>query len=203
MGRKFKSFSVGSTFNIMPEDDLGTDNSRSDSDRINLIMAAGAFGSGEHETSASCLEELEQLESLGGSRVLDLGSGTGILAIAALKLGASSALCVDIESKAVETCAYNCSLNQVHDTARHLCGTMADVESEPFDLTLANIYGDILIDVAEGLVAHTRPGGILLLSGILYEYNFDVRQRYERLGCTVLKNRMLNEFSTIVLQRQY
>lgn len=194
-GRQFNPFPVGKRFNIVPENVQNPANSR-----VNLIMAAGAFGSGEHETSASCLEELEQLTSLQNKQVLDLGSGTGILALAALKLGAQAALCVDIESKAVETCSYNCELNQVQDRVRHCCGTAADIGAETFELILANIYGDILLDIAEDLLEHASPGATLLLSGILYEYNFDVRQRYERLGCRVIKNRMLNEFSTILLQ---
>lgn len=132
--------------------------------------------------------------------MLDLGSGTGILSLAALKLGAESALCVDIEPKAVETCAYNCELNQVQSNVRHCCGTAADIGAETFELILANIYGDILLDIADDLLKHASSGATLLLSGILYEYNFDVRQRYERLGCKVIKNRMLSEFSTILLE---
>jgi ribosomal protein L11 methyltransferase len=195
IGRKFTSFPLGEHFTIVPEYDVAPAG-----ERTNLIMAAGAFGSGEHETSASCIEELEKIPDLQHARVLDLGSGTGILAIAALKLGAGSVLCVDIEAKAVQTCARNCELNQVQDRVRHCCGTLEDVEgSETFDLIVANIYGDILIDIADILIQYARPGATILLSGVLYEYNFDVRQRYERLGCTVLKNRMLDEFSTILL----
>ncbi|MCA1796654.1 MAG: 50S ribosomal protein L11 methyltransferase [Geobacteraceae bacterium] len=194
-GREFITFPLGQCFNIVPE------NTTTPADaRINLVMSAGAFGSGEHETSASCMEELERLAPLQGKDVLDLGSGTGILAIAALKLGAESALCVDIEPKAVGACAYNCELNLVQDRVRHCCGTAADIGAEKFELIVANIYGDILIDIADELLGHASPGAIILLSGILYEYNFDVRQRYERLGCKVIKNRMLSEFSTVLLQ---
>lgn len=203
MGRLFTAFPVGERLSIVPEQDITTPelNPNTAQARLNLIMSAGAFGSGEHETSASCLEELEQLENLHGKKVLDLGSGTGILAIAALKLGAASALCVDIESSAVETCKYNCKLNQVEHQVQHCCGTIADIGAAAFDLIIANIYGDILIEVAAELVPYAKPGSTILLSGILYEYNFDVRQRYQRLGCTVLKNRMLDEFSTVLLHR--
>jgi len=204
VGRLFTAFPVGERLNIVPEQDAKAPklDTNPNQTRMDLVMSAGAFGSGEHETSASCLEELELLKNLHGKKVLDLGSGTGILAIAALKLGAASALCVDIESRAVETCTYNCKLNQVENQVQHCCGTVADIGTDSFDLIIANIYGDILIDVAAELVAHSRPGSTILLSGILYEYNFDVRQRYQRLGCTVLKNRMLDEFSTILLKRE-
>jgi ribosomal protein L11 methyltransferase len=164
-------------------------------------MAPGAFGSGEHETTASCLELLGELPEAPGARVLDLGSGTGILAIAALKLGARSALCVDLDPEAVRTCKRNCELNGVGDRVEHACGTIDQVAGDPFELVLANLYGDILLRVAERLVAGTRPGGVLLLSGILHEDNYDLRKRYQELGCAVLRNRQLEEFTTILLRK--
>jgi ribosomal protein L11 methyltransferase len=164
-------------------------------------MAPGAFGSGEHETSASCLEILAELPAPEGARVLDLGSGTGILAIAALKLGARSALCVDVDPAAVRTCKLNCELNGVGDRVEHACGTIEQVAEEQFELILANIYGDILLQVAELLVASARSGAALLLSGILHEDNFEVRRRYQELGCTELRYRALEEFTTVLLRR--
>jgi ribosomal protein L11 methyltransferase len=70
-----------------------------------------------------------------------------------------------------------------------------------FELILANIYGDILLDVAEDLVNKTASGAHILLSGILWEYNFDVRKKYQKLGCMLIKNRLLDEFSTLLLQK--
>ncbi len=196
MGREFSPFEIGERFRIIP---MGTE--PADDARIDLILAPGAFGSGEHETTASCLEALEGLPELHGARILDLGSGTGVLAIAALKLGAASALCVDIDPAAVETCRLNGELNGVGERLGHYCGTLDCCPEETFDVVLANIYGDILLLVAEDLVSRARPGAPLLLSGILWEYNFDVRNRYERLGCEVVKNRLLEEFSTVLLRK--
>jgi ribosomal protein L11 methyltransferase len=196
MSREFTPFKIGERFRVSPP---GTPAS-SDA-RIDLVMAPGAFGSGEHETTTSCLELLAALPDLSAARVLDLGSGTGILAIAALKLGARSALCVDIDPAAVRTCELNCRLNGVGDRVEHVCGTLDQVESEGFELILANLYGDRLLVAAEVLVAKTRPGGALLLSGILYEDSSDVRRRYQELGCAVLRNRMLEEFTTVLLRR--
>jgi len=164
-------------------------------------MARGAFGSGEHETTASCIEMLEELPDLTGQTILDLGSGTAILSIAAQKLGAGKALCVDIEPKAVTSAQYNCRLNAIDNNIEHRCGTLDAINETQFDLILANIYGDILLDVCADLVKKVRPGGMLLLSGMLWEYNFDVRKKYEKGGCTVLKNRFMEEFSTVLLQK--
>jgi len=171
-----------------------------DDDRGNLIIAKGAFGSGEHETSASCLEILEGM-ALDGKRVLDLGSGTGILAIGALHLGALEAICIDISPDAVRTCRANCEANGFGERTRHIAGDLASLEEGEFDLVLANIYGDLLLDLAGPLVAKVRGGGHLLLSGILWEYNFEVRQHYQALGCRLQKNRMLEEFSTMLLEK--
>jgi ribosomal protein L11 methyltransferase len=167
--------------------------------RLDIVMARGAFGSGEHETTASCLDLLATLPRMRNARVLDVGSGTGILAIAALLLGAGSACCVDICPQAVESARHNCELNSLDDRVNHLAGTLGDIDETSFDLILANIYGDILLDIAPAIVARARSGANILLSGILWEYNFDVRQAFERRGCRVLKNRLLEEFSTVLL----
>lgn len=187
MGRKFRLVAPGT--------------SPATAGRIDIIMARGAFGSGEHETTASCIEVLEELPDLTGRTILDLGSGTAILSIAAQKLGAGPALCVDIEPKAVASARHNCRLNAIGINIEHRCGTLEAIDEAHFDLILANIYGDILLDICADLVEKVRPGGILLLSGMLWEYNFDVRKKYEKAGCTVLKNRFLEEFSTVLLQK--
>lgn len=169
--------------------------------RVPLWMERGAFGSGEHETTRNCLEIIEQLEPNTADRVLDLGSGTGILSIAALLLGAGRAWCVDIEPAAVDSCRRNSRLNRVDERIEHCCGTLDDLDYGDFDIGLANIYGDILLRVADDLAARIRPEGKLLLSGILWEYNFDVRRRYLERGYELLENRMHTEFSTLLLRR--
>jgi ribosomal protein L11 methyltransferase len=195
-GREFVPFEVGERFRVVPPDAPVLDDGR-----IHLVMAPGAFGSGEHETTTSCLELLATLREAEGARLLDLGSGTGILAIAALKLGARNALCVDIDPAAVRTCQANCRLNGVNDRVEHLCGSLDQVAAKPFDLILANIYGDILLALADRLVARARPGAPLLLSGILYQDDFEVCRRYQSLGCVVVLKRTLEEFTTVLLRR--
>jgi len=191
----YQPFNIGTKFRIAPP-------GRSPSaDRIDLVMQRGAFGSGEHQTTRSCLELMENMADLKAAQALDLGSGTGILAIAALKLGADHAVCVDIEAQAVETARANCALNNLEGRTTHIIGTLAKVHKTGFDVILANIYGDILINLAGPLSGKLKQGGTLLLSGILWEYNFDVRQAYEKQGCQVIKNRMLEEFSTVLMKK--
>lgn len=186
---------VGQRFAIVPPDTAAGDGG----DRLPLLMARGAFGSGEHETTQSCLEILEDLTVTDHPRILDLGSGTGILTIAAMQLfPGGHAWCVDIEQTAVISAQHNCTLNQIQGITHH-CGTLETLPETGFNLILANIYGDILLDVAEDLVQRATSGAIILLSGILWEYNFDIRTRYQQLGCKILKNRFMEEFSTVLL----
>ena len=193
----YHPFNIGTKFRITPP---GTP--VSNDNRLDLIMQRGAFGSGEHETTESCLEILGNLPEISDARVLDLGSGTGILAIAALQLGARHATCVDIEPTAVETAEINCRLNGLEDRVTHVTGTLDDVLENDFDIVLANIYGDILLGLAQSLSVKLKAGGTMLLSGILWEYNFDVRHAYEKNGCEVIHNRMLEEFSTVLMHKK-
>ncbi|MCK5914295.1 MAG: 50S ribosomal protein L11 methyltransferase [Desulfuromusa sp.] len=196
MRENYRPFTIGNQFTILPPDITPPE-----ANRIKLIMERGAFGSGEHETTESCLEILETLSLGDDLKILDLGSGTGILTIATLLLHAGDAWCVDIEEAAIQSGQRNCRLNHVDDHITHVCGTLEQLKENDFNLILANIYGDILLDVAEDLVNKAVPGTYILLSGILWEYNFDVRQKYQKLGCKLLKNRLLNEFSTILMQK--
>ena len=192
----YRPLSIGQKLTVLPPGEKVSD------ERIPLWMERGAFGSGEHETTRNCLEIIEQLDLKKTDRALDLGSGTGILGIAALLLGAGKAWCVDIEQRAIDSCHRNSRLNQVHSQIEHCCGTLETLHECDFDLGLANIYGDILLLVADDLATRIRPGGKLLLSGILWEYNYDVRKRYQDLGYELLENRMHSEFSTLLLQRR-
>lgn len=191
----YSPFLVGSRFRVVPP---GTP--PSDDGRLDLVVPRGAFGSGEHETTVSCLEMLEGLGDLRGARVLDLGSGTGILAIAALALGAGWAVLVDNDPRAVEAARLHCAHNGVGDRVAIVHGELKDVREADFDLLLANIYGDILLRVAPDLVARAGRGARLVLSGILWEHNWDIRQCYARLGCELKSNRFLDEYSTLLLR---
>ena len=171
-----------------------------DPDLLDIVVDQGAFGSGEHETTVSCLEVLEGLPGLGGARMLDLGSGTGILALAALRLGASQAVCVDVDPGAVATARRNAELNGLSDRVSHVAGELTQVQESGFDLVVANLYADLLITLAPELLRRVRPGGMLLLGGILWEHAFQVRHTYETLGCTTLDHRVLEEYCTLLLE---
>lgn len=122
-----------------------------------------AFGTGTHPTTALCLETLAALP-LDGRDVLDFGCGSGILAIAALKLGAPRALCVDLDPQALDATAANAAANGVAD---RVAIAAAATPLAAYDCVLANILAGTLIEVRERIAAACRPGGTLVLSGIL------------------------------------
>lgn len=166
--------------------------------QLPLIIKKGAFGSGEHETTKSCLEELEKLKDLKGKRVLDLGCGTGILALAAAKLGAQEVMAVDIDPTAVELSRKNARLNR--QAINVIQGSLGEVSGR-FHLIMANIHGDILMNLAPQLVERLLPGGYLLLSGVAYHENYQVLLTYGRLGIKTLKNRFLEEYTTLLMEK--
>ncbi len=193
----FRPFAIGRSFVVVPpggEIDPGG--------RIPLVVARGAFGSGEHETTSSCLELIETLPDVRGARILDLGAGTGILAMAALLLGASRALLIDNDARAAESCRLHAELNRVTDRVEVIHGELQDPTNELFDIALANIQADILVHVAPQLVRSVRPGGLFVLSGVVWELNWTVRDTWVQLGCDVLRNRFLDEYSTILARRR-
>lgn len=195
-GRIFKAFPVGG-FIVVPEGETVPAGGR-----MPLVMGKkGAFGSGEHETTVSCLEELERLPGVAGMRCLDLGSGTGILAIAAVRLGARSVVAVDIDPAAGVSCAANVSLNRMADHVHSVCGELACIRQDGFDLLMANIYAEIHLALAGEMAALTRRGGFLLLSGIPTQDNFDILRRFEREGCALVQSRYMEEFVTFLFRR--
>jgi ribosomal protein L11 methyltransferase len=195
-GRIFTPFQLGG-FTIIPEGEPLPGQCG-----IPLYLGKkGAFGSGEHETTAACLQQLENIAPLSGCRALDLGSGTGILAIAALLLGAESAVAVDIEWPAALSCSINAALNGVGSRLLTVCGELEALTDSRFELVMANIYADILLPLADRLVELTAPGGLILLSGIPLQDKYDVWSRYTRLGCREVDAVIGEEFVTYLLKK--
>lgn len=125
-----------------------------------------AFGTGLHPTTRGCLLILQQLEPM-PEAVLDVGVGSGILAIAALRLGASRAVGYDTDQLAVDAARANAAANQVHDRLDVRRGTLPEIAGERYPLIMANLVAAILVDLAPRLGAHAAPGGTLIASGII------------------------------------
>lgn len=139
-----------------------------DGNARNIILDPGlAFGTGTHATTNMCLHWLAD-QDLSGQYVLDYGSGSGILAIAAIMSGAAQADAVDIDPLAVEACTENAVRNKVSDQlGSFLPQQLPDEPSHQYDLVIANILAEVIIELHDTLLNHLKPQGTLLLTGIL------------------------------------
>ena len=145
-----------------------------DTDRIRITMDPGlAFGTGTHETTALCLELLDSLVQ-GGERVLDVGTGSGILAIAALKLGAREADGVDIDPMCVRTAGENAERNGVDGRFRVLVGDLSDKAEGVYDIITANIVAAAILSLAPAVPVLMAPGAKFICSGIIDERKGEV-----------------------------
>lgn len=161
--------------------------------RIPVILDPGlTFGTGAHPSTRMCLERMEQTV-FPGSQVIDLGSGSGILSIAALRLGAAHATGVDIDPKAEDIARENAAYNQFGpDRFTALTGNVARDEkmmeklaSQGYDLILVNIVADVIITLAPVLTKLMKPGAQVILSGILDTRLEEVRAALEQNGLRI------------------
>ena len=138
-----------------------------DTDRIVITMDPGmAFGTGTHETTSLCLETLDSMVK-GGERVLDIGTGSGILAIAALKLGAAEAEGVDIDPMCVRTVGENAERNGVVEHFTVLVGDLSDKASGKYNIITANIVAAAILSLAPHVPVLMAPGARFIASGII------------------------------------
>jgi ribosomal protein L11 methyltransferase len=146
-----------------------------------------AFGTGLHPTTRLCLAALESAADRGlidGARVLDVGSGSGILAIAAAKLGARSVLGVDTDPIAIEATDANAARNGLAGRIRARAGSLPSA-APAHDVVLANLIAAVLIELAALLRDELRPGGTLLASGIFVDREAAVRESFDAVGLEV------------------
>ncbi|WMP17417.1 50S ribosomal protein L11 methyltransferase [Thiothrix lacustris] len=149
-----------------------------DDDSVKLLLDPGlAFGTGTHPTTALCLEWLDG-QDVAGQEVLDYGCGSGVLAIAALKLGAKHAECTDIDPQALQATLDNAERNSISSTQFRTCYP-EDLPKQRWDVVMANILAGPLVELAPVLLAALRPGGRLVLSGILAEQTEAIKQAYQ------------------------
>jgi len=161
-----------------------------------IINPALAFGSGHHETTYSCLQAINDLVRK-DDRVLDVGCGSGILSIAAAKLGAQVDIC-DTDEIAVESARENFTLNGV-DYAESWVGSAAHV-SDRYDIVTANIIADVLVMIHNDLRARVKEGGILILSGIIDKYVDKVLDKFQDFETVEkIQNR---EWYTLILKKE-
>jgi ribosomal protein L11 methyltransferase len=178
----FKPLRVGRHLVVAP---TWEDVTRGPEDRIIWIDPGQAFGTGHHETTRLCLEWLEAWaegeHDQGPKLLMDVGTGSGILAIAAALLGFDRILAMDNDPEALQVARENLTLNSVTNRIVLQLGTAAAIKSR-FDVVIANIQALPLMDMAQSLVERLNDSALLVLSGILLEQKESVQSAFEREG---------------------
>jgi len=158
-----------------------------------------SFGTGAHESTKLILLLLEKYVE-GGEKILDVGSGTGVLSIAAIKLGAASSVAVDIDEWCYDNCLENCKLNSVDKQVDVIKGKIDDVSQNNFDLVLANIQKNILLYIAQKISTKVNKNGIVILSGLLLRDEDEIVEQYQSIGFKLIARKIMNEWIAIVFR---
>lgn len=172
-------------------------------DDILLVLDPGmAFGTGLHPTTQMCLQAEEEYVGP-GMTVLDVGTGSGILAIAAVKLGAAGVLAIDNDEQAIEAAAVNVSHNGVEERVTSRLGMLSDLAVGHFDLVLVNILAPVIIDLLarDRLIEYVSPAGHLILSGIIDQQEAEVTAALEEHGGRVVRRETIRDWVALVCAR--
>jgi len=168
---------------------------------ICLVIEPGmAFGTGDHPTTSMCLQALQDaVERKPGASVLDVGTGSGVLAIAAKRLGAGRVVGNDIDPAAVRIAKENAALNQAD--GMDLTDRPLDRLPGEFDVVVANLYAGVLVQLAPRIAAHLAPEGVLAVTGILAHPAGEVAQAFSREGLKPAGRRTSGEWVLLRYER--
>ncbi len=164
-----------------------------------------AFGTGLHPTTRMCLEQVEQRVH-SGMKVLDVGTGSGILAIAAAKLGAESVYAIDNSTVAVESTLANVEMNNLQDRIQVVLGVLDDAEATriagQYDFVIANIIAHVIGSIAPQLAQVVSPTGLLVVSGIIEARRHDAEDPLLAAGLELVEQVMIDDWMALVLRKR-
>lgn len=194
----YKPTRVGHHVVIVPEwenFDAGVD------DAVVKMNPGAAFGTGTHESTRLCIEFIEEFVSK-STRLLDIGTGSGILAVTALKLGAKSAFGIDIDELSTKVALENAQLNGVEEKFNTRLGNLAENISDSYNLITANIVADVIMLLAPDVPRHLSQGGIFVASGIIAERQDEVREKLSDCGLTVFDSKNQKNWVALACRRK-
>ena len=193
----FKAFEIGEKLAVCPS---WEEYNNKDSRTVISLDPGAAFGTGSHATTSLCLEILEKRVT-DDTTVLDIGTGSGILAIAADLLGAESSIGVDIDAQSVKTAIVNAEINGVSDKTEFLVGDLADKISGKYDIVCANIVADVVIRLFDNVADFMKDDGILIVSGIIDMRAPEVEKSALEHGFKISESLMREEWHAYVLTK--
>lgn len=193
----FKAFEIGERLAVCPSWE-SYDNK--DNRTVISLDPGAAFGTGSHATTSLCLEILEKRVT-NDTTVLDIGTGSGILAIAADLLGAKSAIGVDIDAQSVKTAIANAEINGVSEKTEFLVGDLAEKISGQYDIVCANIVADVVMRLFDNVADFMKDDGILIVSGIIDMRALEVEKSAIEHGFKIIESLMREEWHAYVLTK--
>ncbi len=194
----FEPVRIGDRLMIAPSWKLPVETEGRETIQIDPGMA---FGTGTHETTRLCLEAVERYWR--GGRLLDVGTGTGILAIAAARLApCSRVVAIDVDAQALEVARENLAINRVSELVELLEAQPAGLDRSEFDLIVANLTAEAIVDSMGDLANLLASGGLMILSGILIEFAGDVERLLLEGGFKVIDKRLASEWCALIARRK-
>ncbi|RYL91569.1 50S ribosomal protein L11 methyltransferase [Sporolactobacillus sp. THM7-4] len=195
----YKPVTIGKQITITP---TWVDYRSDKKDRHVIELDPGmAFGTGTHPTTVLCIEALERFMPHGAS-VLDVGTGTGVLAISAAKLGADRVLAVDIDQVAVQSAQLNVKLNKVQNIVQVRQNNLVDNIEPGFDMIVGNLLAEIVVRLAEeGAAAVLKPGGLLIASGIIQTKKSEVKEALAGHGFQVIDELTRKDWVALIAKK--
>ncbi len=185
----------------------GTSVPQTADDRTIILDLHNAFGSGKHPTTRLCLKIMDLIakdtsntQRLRGGKVLDFGCGTGLLAIAAIKMGAKSALGVEIDGPSAEAADGNVKLNHLSRTIKIKEGSW-DAVQEKYDLIMANLVASVLIRTGKYLPGHLKDQGLAIVSGFGENQLNEMKQLFTKMGLIVSQQFTIESWAALVLAK--
>ena len=194
--RHFKCLHFGKALLIRPT----WSRARAVREQAEVVLDPGlSFGTGQHPTTGFCVAQIVKARKLPGRSFLDVGTGSGILAICAAKLGLSPVLAFDNDPEAVRVAAQNARRNRVLDRIQLRRGDVSKMPRRPrakFDLVCANLIANLLLEHRDRLIASVAPGGTLVLAGILATEFGLVKSSFEKCGAELISTRTEKEWQS-------
>lgn len=191
----FKAFEIGDRIAVCPSWEKYENK---DNRTVISLDPGAAFGTGTHATTSLCLEILEN-KVKSDSEILDVGTGSGILSIASMLLGAKSAIGVDIDALSVKTANENAKRNGVERDTKFIVGDLADKISGKYDIVCANIVADVIIRLFDNIGEFMKDDGILIISGIIDIRADEVEKSALEHGFKIVENLTREEWHAYVL----